>query len=78
MVNVSDHNIVHYTICGGLAPAVVIPKKKKAIESHNTEEEKRNTGQSTIGLLCKSCTSCEYGKCYFAYRDYPRCYLVRG
>lgn len=78
MVNVSEHTVVHHQQCGGLAPATVIIRKKRCVEHNGVEEDLRDFKRPTVGLLCKSCISSVKSKCYFAFRGYPSCYLVKG
>ena len=77
MVNISTHNIVHHQLCGGLGFATITEKKKKSAEANSIDEIQHDIKRPTVGLLCQSCISCARGKCYFAFRGYPSCYLVK-
>lgn len=75
MVNISTQTVVHHQLCGGLGFATVIDRKRKSSDN-SIDELQHDIKRPIIGLLCQSCISCARGKCYFAFRGYPNCYLV--
>jgi len=77
MVSVLSHNVAHHQTCGGLGFATVVEKKKESTECNSIDEIQHDIKRPIIGLLCRSCISCTKGKCYFAFRGYPDCYLVK-
>lgn len=76
MISLLDKSVEHEEdTIGGIALATIVTRKK--INELEGFDEWLNTPRPLIGSLCKGCISCQGHNCYFAYRKYPECSLIK-